>query len=87
LEILYPGAEEPAIPADQQKDLPLKDKQNISEPRPGGLIQREPNLGERVGDRLEAVTEAFKDASGFLKDKSDEAGERPELQSNPARHN
>lgn len=86
LEKLYPGAEEPAIPADQQKNLPLIDKQNSSQPQPGGLIQREPNLGERVGDRLEAVKEAVQEATGFIKDKADEAGNRPELQSNPALH-
>lgn len=86
LEKLYPGAEEPAVPADQQKNLPLINKQDTSEPQPGGLIQREPNLGQRVGERLETVKETFQESAAFLKDKADEAGNRPELQSNPALH-
>ena len=85
-ELLYPGAETPAGRAEKEKSLPLINKQNFTQPEPGGQIQREANLGERIGDRLEAVQEAVTEASGFLKDKADEAGARPEMQSNPALH-
>lgn len=35
---------------------------------------------------LERVGEAFTDAAGFINDKGEEAGQRPEMQSNPALH-
>lgn len=57
---------------------------DFQQPEPGGLIQNEPNVGDRVKDRLETVKEAVEEASGFLKNKADEAGARPELQKNPA---
>ncbi|OUL22699.1 DUF6658 family protein [Nostoc sp. 106C] len=83
-EILYPGAETPAGRAQKEAELPLITEKNFQQPEPGGLIQREPNVGTRIQERLETVKETVQDASSFLKDKADEAGARPELQKNPA---
>lgn len=82
-EILYPGAETPAGRLQKEAELPLITEKNF-QPKPGGLIQREPNVGTRIKERLETVKETVKDASSFLQDKSDEAAARPELQKNPA---
>ncbi|WP_026082863.1 DUF6658 family protein [Mastigocladopsis repens] len=81
---LYPGAETPEGRAYKEAELPIKTEKNIEKPEPGGLIQRESNIGERAKDRLDTVGKAFQDASGFLKEKADEASARPELQKNPA---
>lgn len=83
-EILYPGAETPAGRVQKEAELPLITDKDFRQPEPGGLIQNEPNVGDRVKDRLETVKETFGEASSFLKDKADEAGARPELQKNPA---
>jgi len=84
--ILYPGAETPAGRAQKETELPIKTSKDFTEPKLGGLNQRNADLGERVENRVEAATDAFKEAAGFVKDKADEAGRRPELQSNPALH-
>lgn len=83
-ELLYPGAETPAGRAEKQAELPIITEKNFEQPKPGGFNQRNPDLGERLGTRIEEAKEAFKDAGAFVKEKSDEAGERPEFQSNPA---
>jgi hypothetical protein len=83
-EILYPGGETPAGRIQKESELPLITDQDFRQPEPGGLIQNEPNVGDRVQDRLETVKENFEEASGFLKNKADEATARPELQRNPA---
>jgi hypothetical protein len=83
--ILYPGAETPAGRAQKETELPIKTSKDFA-PKLGGLNQRNPDLGERAENRVEAATDAFKEAAGFVKDKADEAGRRPELQSNPALH-
>jgi hypothetical protein len=83
-EILYPGAETPAGRIQKEAKLPLITDKDFRQPEPGGLIQNEPNVGDRVQDRLETVKENFEEASGFLKNKADEASARPELQKNPA---
>jgi hypothetical protein len=83
-EILYPGAETPAGRLQKEAELPLITEKNFQQPEPGGLIQREPNVGTRIKERLETVKETVKDASSFLQDKADEAAARPELQKNPA---
>ncbi|BAZ53998.1 hypothetical protein NIES4103_66820 [Nostoc sp. NIES-4103] len=83
-EILYPGAETPAGRVEKQEELPLITEENFQKPEPGNLIQNEPELGTRVKERLETVKEAVQDASGFLKEKGNEASSRPELQKNPA---
>ncbi len=82
--MLYPGAETPAGRAEKQAELPKITEKNFEQAKSGGLNQRNPSLGERAENRIEKVKEAFKDASKFTKEKADEAGERPELQSNPA---
>ncbi|MDZ8050516.1 MAG: DUF6658 family protein [Aulosira sp. ZfuVER01] len=83
-EILYPGAETPAGRLQKEAELPLITEKNFQQPEPGGLIQREPNVGTRVKERLETVKETVQDASSFLKDKANEASARPELQKDPA---
>lgn len=85
-EILYPGAEEPAGRAQKEAQLPIKTIEDFATPEPGGLNQRNASLGERAGNRLETVKGAFQEATEFIKEKSDEAGQRPEAQSNPALH-
>lgn len=85
-EILYPGAEEPAGRAKKEAELPIITGKDFEQPAPGGLNQRNPDLGERLENRLEKAQEAFKEAGSFVKDKADEAGARPEAQSNPALH-
>lgn len=85
-ELLYPGAETPAGRAEKEAGFPIKSSKDFVEPEPGGLNQRNPDLGERVENRIEQAQEAFKEAGSFVKDKADEAGERPEFQSNPALH-
>lgn len=85
-EILYPGAETPAGRAVKETQLPIKTSEDFTKPRAGGLNQRNPELGERVENRVEAAKDAFKEAATFVKEKSDEAGRRPEFQSNPALH-
>lgn len=83
-ELLYPGAETPAGRVNKEAELPIITDEDFRQPEPGGLIQREPKLGTRVKERIETVKEEFGKASGFLKEKADEAGARPELQKNPA---
>lgn len=85
-EILYPGAEEPAGRAKKEAQLPLITGEDFTKAEPGGLNQRNPDVGERIENRIETAADAFKQAAGFVKEKSDEAGERPEFQSNPALH-
>jgi len=85
-EILYPGAEEPAGRAKKEAALPIKTNKDFMQPEPGGLNQRNPDLGERIENRIEQVQEAFKEATEFAREKADEAGQRPEFQSNPALH-
>lgn len=81
--LLYPGAETPEGRAYKEAEMPIITEKDF-QPKPGGLIQRESGVGERVKDRVETVKEAVQDASAFLKDKGEEASRRPELQKNPA---
>lgn len=84
-ELLYPGAETPAGRVEKESELPvITGDKTFTQPDSGGLIQREPELSERAGMRVEKVQEAFKEAARFAKDKADEASERPEFQRNPA---
>lgn len=82
-EILYPGAETPAGRAAKEKELPIKTSEDFEFPgeRQPVINRSDPNT--RI---LESIGEEFKEASSFIKDKSDEAGQRPEMQSNPALH-
>jgi len=83
-EILYPGAETPEGRAQKEAKLPIKTEQDFVTPAPGAGNQRQGDLGQRIGNRIGTVKEEVKEASKFLKEKSDEAGARPELKSNPA---
>lgn len=83
-ELLYPGAETPEGRAYKEAELPIKTLKNIEQPQPGGLNQRQEDIGTRLKDRIETVKEAVEEASGFLQEKADEAGARPELRPNPA---
>lgn len=83
-EALYPGAETPVGRAYKEAELPIKTAKDFEQPEPGGLIQRNPDIGERVSKRLEAVKDTFTEASEFMKEKADEASARPEMQKNPA---
>lgn len=75
----YPGTD--TVP----NTVPEITVKNANKPQPGGLIQREPNIGDRIEDRLETVKEAIEDATSFLGNKADEASARPEFQPNPTR--
>ncbi len=81
-EMLYPGAETPAGRAEKEAGLPIITTKDFTQAEPGGLNQRNPNVGERLENRIEAVKDAFKDASEFVTEKADEAGKTPEV--NPA---
>jgi hypothetical protein len=83
-EILYPGAETPSGRVRKEAELPIITQEEFKHPEPGGLIQREPDIKTRIQDRMGTVTESVEKASGFLKEKADEASARPELQKNPA---
>ncbi|MFB2770994.1 DUF6658 family protein [Pelatocladus sp. BLCC-F211] len=82
-ELLYPGAETPVGRAYKEGELPIKSEKDFR-PNAGNLIQNEPSVTQRAKDRIETVKEAVGEASGFLKDKGNEAAKRPELQKNPA---
>lgn len=83
-EILYPGAETPVGRIKKEAELPIITDKNFQEPEPGGLNQNQSDVGNRIQQRLETVKGTVQEASGFLKDKADEASARPELQKNPA---
>ncbi|AFZ24546.1 hypothetical protein Cylst_2316 [Cylindrospermum stagnale PCC 7417] len=83
-EILYPGAETPRGRVNKEAELPIITQKDFQQAKPGGLIQRTPDLGTRIQKRIETVKESVEDASSFLKEKADEASARPELQKNPA---
>jgi hypothetical protein len=68
----------------KEGELPIITDKNYQQPKPGGLIQREPDVGTRIQKRIGTVQENLEEASGFLKEKADEASARPELQKNPA---
>ncbi len=84
-EILYPGAETPAGRAAKEKELPIKTSEDFEFPGNG---ERQPviNRSDPNAGILEGITEEFKDASSFIKDKAEEAAQRPEMQRNPALH-
>ncbi len=84
--VQYPGGNElQGRPADEQKDLPIIGVQDFQSPEPGGQIQREANVGDRVKDRLSTVKESFDEASEFIHDDAEEAFERHEATTKPKR--
>ncbi|MBW4508632.1 MAG: hypothetical protein KME64_19285 [Scytonematopsis contorta HA4267-MV1] len=84
-ELLYPGAETPAGRIQKEREMPIISEKDF-QPKPGSEIQREPDVGTRVKERIETVKENFGEASAFLKDKGQEASQRPELKPNPTKH-
>lgn len=81
--LLYPGAETPEGRAKKEAGFPIITNESFT-PKGGGFNQRNPDVGQKLETRVETAKEAFKEASSFVKDKADEAGQRPELKSNPA---
>ncbi len=67
-ELLYPGAETPQGRLAKEKELPIITEKSIEQPKKGGLVQREANVGTRVKERVETVKEAVDEASKFLKE-------------------
>ena len=67
-EILYPGGEQSSNRAELEKALPKKTLEDFEKPEPGGLIQRESSISDRVQDRLGAVKETFDKASGAIQE-------------------
>jgi hypothetical protein len=65
---LYPGAEIQGRPADEERSLRQIDLQDFEKSEPGGQIQRESNIGDRVKDRLGTVKDTFGKASEFIKE-------------------
>jgi len=83
--LIYPGTNQTTgiksiLSGGQERILSKEAQQTAGRDQPT-LVQRDPdaNILEKIGTE-------FRDASAFLKSKSDEAGARPEAQSNPARH-
>lgn len=81
--LLYPGAETPVGRIEKEQELrKITDK---------GASAQIPAERQRVFDRsnpneklLERASGAFNEASEFIKDKTDEALQRPEMKQNPA---
>lgn len=65
-QIQYPGGQIQGQPADEKQALRKIDLQDFQGSEPGGQIQRESDLGNRVEDRLEAVKDTFGKAGEFL---------------------
>jgi len=73
----YPGgAAMQGSPADEQKPLRQVDLQDFEAPEPGGEIQRESNVGDRVKDRLSAVKDTFGEASDFIREGAKESAQK-----------
>jgi hypothetical protein len=73
----YPGeAVRQGSPADEQKPLRQIDLQDFEAPEPGGQIQRESNIGERIKDRLSVVKETFGEATEFVREGANEAAQQ-----------
>lgn len=84
-DLLYPGSgtnnkKLPEIVPGSKKLLDEEAVRNTAQPQP--IVDR----SDPDAQILERVGEVFKDASAFIKDTADEAGERPEMQANPTRN-
>ncbi|HEY9672393.1 MAG TPA: DUF6658 family protein [Waterburya sp.] len=67
--IQYPSGDEiTGSPADEQHELPIINQKNFEAPEPGGQIQRESSVGDRIKDRLGTVKETFGEASEFVRE-------------------
>jgi hypothetical protein len=74
----YPGAEVQGRPADEERAIPQIDLKDFEKSEPGGQIQREDSVGDRIQDRLSTVKDAFDKASDFINEDAGEALERHE---------
>ncbi|HEY9823136.1 MAG TPA: DUF6658 family protein [Candidatus Sericytochromatia bacterium] len=75
---IYPGAETPAKRTDVEKALPQINQEDFSKSKPGGQIQRQEDLGDRVENRLSTVKKSFDKASEFINQDAKEALDRHE---------
>lgn len=75
---IYPGAETPAKRPDVEKALPQINQEDFSKSKPGGKIQRQEDLGDRVENRLSTVKKSFDKASEFITQDAKEALEKHE---------
>jgi hypothetical protein len=77
--VQYPGDSRlKGAPADEQHDLPVIGLEDFETAEPGGQIQRESNVGDRIQDRLGKVKGTFEKASEFTKDYAEEAASNSE---------
>jgi hypothetical protein len=75
---IYPGAETPAKRTDVEKALPQINQEDFSKSKPGGQIQRQEDLGDRVENRLSTVKKSFDKASEFINQDAKEALDKHE---------
>lgn len=80
--LLYP-AQIQGEPADVERNLPIIDMQDFESPEPGGQIQRQSDVGDRVEDRLSTVKGAFEKAGEFINEGAEDALERHEALPKP----
>jgi hypothetical protein len=76
-QLQYPaGSEIEGSPADEQHALPIVGQDDFKASEPGGQIQRESNIGDRIKDRLSTVQETFGEASEFIGEGAKEASQK-----------
>jgi outer membrane protein assembly factor BamD (BamD/ComL family) len=80
---IYPGAETPAKRTDVERALPQINERDFEKSKPGGQIQRDSDLGDRVENRLSTVKKTFDKASEFIKEDAKEALDKHENVSKP----
>jgi hypothetical protein len=68
VETLYPGAEQAGNRPEMEKALPKITLEDFEKSEPGGEIQRESSIVDRVQDRLSTVKETFDKASGSIQE-------------------
>lgn len=71
-ETLYPGDKLQGQPADEGRGLRQVELQDFEQSEPGGQIQRESNIGDRIQDRLSTVKENFERATELVKEGANE---------------
>lgn len=83
-ELLYPGSErpgnQPASQSELEKSLPKITLETFEQPAPGGENQRNPDVGERLENRLEAAKEAFSEATDFIGEGASESAQKAGLE-------
>lgn len=83
--VQYPGAQNPENRAAVEKSLPKIGLEDFEKAEEGGLIQRQSDYGDRVGDRLSTVKESLDEASEFIGEGAKEALESYESTPNANR--